>query len=147
MTVWSHTMCRVEILLNWEWILTGTSVCVCVCVRARALPTGSHEGDGVQEVASLLTPMTWSTWNTPKTLPCVFHLPKTFSSESLKNLHLQLVTYPEYENSYSSRTYWSIRQHKPEFTIGEPYVRNNTMKTTAQRNASTRILNLCTKWR
>jgi len=51
-------MCRVEILLNWEWILTGTSVCVCVCVRARALPTGSHEGDGVQEVASLLTPMT-----------------------------------------------------------------------------------------
>jgi hypothetical protein len=67
---------------------------VCVCV----LSTGSQEEDGVQEVASLLTPMTSSTSNTPKTpLFCVPFTKDTFFRTT--KTHLQLVTFPEYEKT------------------------------------------------
>lgn len=101
--------------------------------QVRVFCTQSHEGDNVPAGASLLTgqvltSVIWAHETYRKHCCFVFHLPNTFSSEQLKHLHLQLITYPEYENFYSFGIYHGIGGNKPKVKIEEPYFKNNTMK-------------------
>jgi hypothetical protein len=101
-------MFRVEILLNLELNVTGTSVCVLYWVARRRRCARSCIAPHACDLKQMK--------DTENPAVCVPFTKDIFLRTT--ETHLQLVTCLEYENSYSSGTYLGLRHHKPEFKIG-----------------------------